>query len=266
MQGFNTYVRDGIVVDVNQNSTIDVVLKLGAETQTIEIQATAPVLATQDAVTGQELNRTFINDLPLVGRSVFDLAYLSPGIHQVSGGVTGGGIANNFISNGGRNATADILIDGVTTTNIEQESGIQIPLYTPSVDAVQEFKVQQSNFSAEIGFSGATVINMVTRSGTNSFHGSAYEFLRNNVLTANDWFNNASGLPLAARRYNLFGATVGGPIRKNRTFFFFDYEGLRDRQAHTLRAGVPSAAGRLGDFGELCGYAWCPFDALNLHQ
>ena len=261
MQGFNTYVRDGIVVDVNQNSTIDVVLKLGAETQTIEIQATAPVLATQDAVTGQELNRTFINDLPLVGRSVFDLAYLSPGIHQVSGGVTGGGIANNFISNGGRNATADILIDGVTTTNIEQESGIQIPLYTPSVDAVQEFKVQQSNFSAEIGFSGATVINMVTRSGTNSFHGSAYEFLRNNALTSNDWFNNASGLPLAARRYNLFGATVGGPIRKNRTFFFFDYEGLRDRQAHTLRAGVPSAAERLGDFGELCGYSGGTFDA-----
>src|SRR5438132_9401727 len=133
-------------------------------------------------------------------------------MHQVYGGVTGGGIANNFISNGGRNATADILIDGVTTTNIEQESGIQIPLYTPSVDAVEEFKVQQSNFSAEYGFSGATVINVITRSGTNTFHGSAYEFLRNDKLDANDWFNNFNGDPRQPLRQNNFGFTIGGPI------------------------------------------------------
>lgn len=259
--GFKTFIQDGITLDVSQNVTINVVLQVGAETQSVKVTAAAPVLSAQDAVTGQELNRIFINDLPLIERSVFDLAYLSPGITQVSGGVTGGGIANNFISNGGRNATADILIDGVTTTNIEQESGIQIPLYTPSIDSVQEFKVQQSNFSANVGFSGATVVNMVTRSGTNEFHGSAYDFLRNNVLTANDWFNNASGLDLAARRKNVFGATIGGPIRKDKTFFFFDYEGTRDRQAHTLRNGNPSAAERTGDFGELCGYAGGAFDA-----
>ncbi|PYV86287.1 MAG: hypothetical protein DMG05_20170, partial [Acidobacteria bacterium] len=253
IQGFNTHVQDGIVLNVNQNATIDVSLKLGAETQTVEVVAAAAILSTQDSVTGQELNRTFINDLPLLGRSVFDLAKLSPGITQVSGGYIGGGVANNFISNGGRNATADILMDGVSTTNFEQNSGIQTPLYTPSVDAVQEFKVQQSNFSAEVGFSGATVINLVTRSGTNAFHGSAYEFLRNNVLTANDWFSNASGGKLAARRYNLFGGTVGGPIKKDKTFFFFDYEGLRDTAARTFRAGVPSAAMRNGDFGEICG-------------
>jgi hypothetical protein len=262
--GFKTHVQDGITLAVDQNLTLDVVLQVGSALQSVKVTATPPVLSSQDAVTGQELNRTFINDLPLIQRSVFDLAYLSPGITQVSGGVTGGGIANNFISNGGRNATADILIDGVTTTNIEQESGIQIPLYTPSIDAVQEFKVQQSNFSADIGFSGATVVNMVTRSGTSEFHGSAYDFLRNNVLTANDWFNNASGLELAARRRNVFGATVGGPIRKGKTFFFFDYEGVRDRQAHTLRQGVPSALERTGDFGELCGYAGGTFDANGM--
>ena len=156
------------------------------------------------------------------------------------------------------------LIDGITTTNVEQESGIQIPLYTPSIDDVQEFKVQQSNFSAEIGFSGATVINMVTRSGTNSFHGSAYDFVRNNILTANDWFNDLSGLPLAARRRNVFGATIGGPIRKDKTFFFFDYEGTRDRQAHTLRGGVPNPFEKQGDFGELCGYAGGTFDTNGM--
>jgi hypothetical protein len=251
LAGFNTFVQDGIVLTVNQNATVDVSLQLGAETQTVEVVAAASVLSTQDAVTGQEVNRTFINDLPLLGRSVFDLAFLSPGVTQPAQNT--GGPTNNFISNGGRNATADILLDGVTTTNQEQNSGIQVPLYSPSVDEVQEFKVQQSNFSAESGLSGGTIINMVSRSGTNEFHGSAYEFLRNNALTANNWFNNESGVELAARRYNLFGATVGGPIKKDRTFFFFVYEGVRDRQAVTHSAGVPSDAMRNGDFGEICG-------------
>ena len=182
---------------------------------------------------------------------MFDLAFLSPGVTQPAQNT--GGPSNNFISNGGRNATADVLLDGVTTTNQEQNSGIQVPLYSPSVDEIQEFKVQQSNFSAESGLSGGTIVNMLSRSGTNEFHGSAYEFLRNNVLTANNWFNNASGTPLASRRYNLFGATVGGPIKKDRTFFFAVYEGVRDRQATTHTAGVPSAAMRNGDFGEICG-------------
>ena len=249
MQGFNTYVQDNIVLEVNQNLALDLALTLGAAAQTVEVQSAATALATQDAATGQELNRTLINDLPLLGRGVFDLALLAPGVHQREGGSGG---ANNFISNGSRNSTADILMDGVSATSFEQNSGILDPLYEPSVDSVQEFKIQQSNFSAEIGFSGATVINMVTRSGSNQFHGSAWEFLRNNVLTANNWFSNASDTPLPARRYNLFGGTVGGPIKKDKTFFFFNYEGLRDVNAGTYTAGVPSAAMRKGDFGELC--------------
>lgn len=249
--GFSTFVQDNIVLTVNQNGAVDVVLKVGRETQTIEVSATltAAVLATQDATTGQELDRSMINNLPLLGRGVFDLATLAPGVHQREGGSGG---ANNFISDGSRNSTADILMDGVSATSFEQNSGILDPLYTPSVDSVQEFKIQQSNFSAEMGFSGSTVINLVTRSGTNAFHGSAWEFLRNNILTANNWFSNANGVPLPARRYNLFGATFGGPIKKDKTFFFFSYEGTRDINAATFTAGVPSAAEREGDFGELC--------------
>jgi hypothetical protein len=248
-EGFNTYVQDNIILEVNQNLSADVTLTLGTSAQTVEVSAATAALAVKDAVTGQELNRTFVNDLPLLGRGVFDLAMLAPGVHQREDGSVGG---INFVSNGSRNSTSDILMDGVSATSFEQNSGILDPLYTPSVDAVQEFKIQQSNFSAEMGFSGSTIINMVTRSGTNAFHGSLYEFLRNNVLTANNWFSNASDTPLPARRYNLFGGTIGGPIKRDRTFFFFDYEGLRDVNAATYRAGVPSAAMRQGDFGELC--------------
>ena len=247
--GFSTAVRDNLVLEVNQNLGIDVPLQLGAATQRVEVEAAATALATQDAVTGQELNRTFINELPLLGRGVFDLASLAPGIHSSDGGGTGG---INFISNGSRSSTTDILMDGVSATSFEQNSGILDPLYEPSVDSVQEFKVQQSNFSAEIGFSGSTIINLVTRSGSNQFHGSGWEFLRNNRLTGNDWFSNANGGELSARRYNLFGLTVGGPIKKDKTFFFFSYEGLRDTSAGTYHSGVPSAAERTGDFGELC--------------
>src|SRR5579864_4260761 len=226
--GFRSEVQSDIVITVNQNLTLNFSLQVGSTTEAIEVTASAPTLSTEDAVTGQNLNRTFINDLPLVGRSVFDLAFLSPGINQPAGNSFGPNtMANNFISNGGRNATADILMDGVSTVGVEQNTAIVNPLYTPSVDAVQEFKVQQSNFSAEIGFSGGTVVNLVTRSGTNEFHGSAYDFLRNDKLNANNFFNNEAGVKIAPVRWNNFGGTVGGPIKKDRTFFFFDYEGTR---------------------------------------
>jgi hypothetical protein len=129
------------------------------------------------------------------------------------------------------------------------------------VDAVEEFTVQQTNFSAEYGFSGGTIVNMVTRSGSNQFHGSAYEFFRNQKLDANNWFNNQSGVPIAPLRNNNFGGTVGGPIKKDKTFFFFDYDGTRSRTATSSQFGVPSAAERTGNFGELCGYSGGSFDA-----
>src|SRR5947207_243338 len=257
--GFRYEVQSGIVIVVNQNLTLNVSLQVGTARETVEVSGQAPALATEDAVTGQNLNRTFINDLPLVGRSVFDLALLTPGINQPAGNTFGANtMANNWISDGSRNAQADILIDGVSTVGVEQNTAIVNPLYTPSVDAVQEFKVQQSNFSAEIGFSGATVVNVVTRSGTNDFHGSIYEFLRNDKLNANNFFDNANGIKIAPVRWNEFGVTVGGPIRKNRTFFFFDYEGSRTSSSVTKNAGVPSALERTGDFGELCGYQLDP--------
>jgi hypothetical protein len=257
---FQGQKKNSIEVAVNANLSVDFSLTVGAAQISVEVQASAVQLQTQDAVTGQVIDRKFINDLPLVGRSVLDLAYLTPGITEVDNDCRGC-MANNFTSNGSRNATADILLDGVSSTNFEQNSGILAPTYTPSVDAVEEFKVQQSNFSAEYGFTGATLVNVITRSGTNKFHGSLYEFLRNTVFDANDWFNKQSGGSRPVHRENDFGGTIGGPIIKNKTFFFFDYEGGRFQQFGSHFIGVPTAAERTGDFGELCTSKGFAFDA-----
>jgi hypothetical protein len=254
-QGFKTHVQEGVVLAVSQSSSIDVGLELGATAQSVEVVGTSPVLSTQDSAIGQDISRTFINDLPLLGRNVFNLALLAPGVSQAPNRTYGGNGSDyptNFVSNGSRNATAEILIDGVTTTTAEPNTGINSSLYQPSVDAVQEFKMEQGNLSADKGSSSDTQINMVMRSGTNAFHGSAWEYLRNDKLLANNWFNNRAGVGIPARRFNQFGATVGGPIFKDRTFFFFDYEGVRSLDATTASAGVPSAAMREGDFGEIC--------------
>jgi hypothetical protein len=261
--GFQPQEESGIAIDVNQNVAVNFAMKVGATTETVEITAAAPVLSTQDAVTGQLVDRRFINDLPLVSRSISDLAYLTPGVTEVDT-TCPGCTANNFISNGTRNATADILMDGVTVTNFEQNSGILFPLYTPSIEAVEEFVVQESNFSAEYGFTGSTIVNMIVRSGTNQYHGSGYDFLRNQKLDANNFFDNAAGVALPPLRRNNFGATVGGPIKHDKTFFFFDYDGTRSATLSTFQAGVPSALERTGNFGELCGYAGGTFNSNGM--
>jgi Carboxypeptidase regulatory-like domain len=280
-KGFQSQTQDGVKLDVSQNISVDFTLKVGAINDVVEVQANAVRLQTEDAVTGQVVNRKFVNDLPLVDRNFTNLAYLAPGVTETdapNSKNSQGGI--NFNSNGSRNATADVLIDGASATNFDQNSGIQNVPYTPSVDSVEEFKVEQTNFSAEYGFAGGTIINVVTRSGTNQFHGSAYEFFRNSVMDANEWFNNASGTKIAPLKRNDFGGTVGGPIRKDKTFFFFDYEGLRESaSAQSGFMGVPSLCERgdpsatcpagapaLGNFSELCMLQGGTFDSTGLCQ
>lgn len=260
---FQTQRKEGLSVSINQNMAVDFSLKVGMPTQTVAVQAAGVELQTQDAVTGQVVDRRFINDLPLIDRDVFNLAFLAPGV-TIADNQCVGCTATNFISNGSRNSTADVVIDGVTTSNFEQNSGVLAATYTPSVEAVEEFKVQQSNFSAEFGFTGASVVNVITRSGANDFHGSVYEFLRNDKLDANDWFANRNGDARAPLRRNNFGFTIGGPIKKNKTFFFFDYDGLRRHSFTSGRAGVPTELERTGNFGELCGFRGGTFDDAGL--
>jgi hypothetical protein len=264
--GFNPAERSNIVIEVAGNVNADITLQVASAGQSVTVnENSAPMLQTEDATTGQTLNRTFINNLPLINRAVYDLAFLAPGVSQATGTAygAGNGIGNNFVSDGERNAQSDILIDGISSTTYEQNTGFVTPLYTPSVDAVQEFRVQQTNFSAEIGFSAGTVVNVVTRSGSNQFHGSAYEFFRNTDLNANDYFSNASGSARPAYHWNDFGGTIGGPIKKDRLFFFFDYEGNKTVTPSAAHVGVPDAAERTGNFGELCGNAGGSFNSAG---
>jgi hypothetical protein len=264
MPGFEKIVRTGITLNVSENVRANLTLKVATTKQAIEVQAQTQKLETEDAVTGQVVNRRFINDLPLVDRYVLDFIELGPGMNNQSDANSVGDTGTNFISNGSRGASADILMDGASITNFEPNGGITAVTYSPSADAVEELKVQQTNFSAEYGFSGATVVNMITRSGTNSFHGSAYDFVRNNITDANNWFNNASGTPIPPVHRNNYGGTVGGPIFKNKTFFFFDWDGTRSSSMGTYTAGVPSNAERNGDFGELCAANGGTFDSNGL--
>lgn len=263
-QGFEKAVRTNVTLSVSENVTANLRLKVATAAESVEVLAQATTLQTEDAVTGQVINRRFINDLPLVNRYVLDLVALAPGVNQMSDQNSVGDTGTNFVSNGSRGASADILMDGASITNFEPNGGITQVTYTPSAEAVEEFKVQQTNFSAEYGFSGATVVNMITRSGSNSFHGSAYDFIRNKITDANNWFNNAYGVPLPPVHRNNYGGTVGGPIVRNKTFFFFDWDGTLSSNIGTNQAGVPSAAERQGNFGELCAANGGTFDATGL--
>jgi len=264
LEGFEKAVRTGITLNVSENATANLRLNVATARQAVEVEAQSQALQTEDAVTGQVINRRFINDLPLVDRYVLDFVMLAPGMNNQSDQNSVNDTGTNFISNGSRGASADILMDGASITNFEPNGGITNATYTPSPDAVEEFKVQQTNFSAEYGFSGASVVNMITRSGTNSFHGSGYDFIRNKITDANNWFNNENGVPLPAVHRNNYGGTVGGPIIKNKTFFFFDYNGTRSSDLSTHQAGVPSTAERSGDFGGLCAANGGKFDANGL--
>src|SRR5437762_5410529 len=182
--GFKTQRQDNVRIDVNQNASVDFSMAVGAFAEVVEVHAGAVELQTEDAETGQVVNRRFINDLPLLDRDVRSLTALAPGVTEMNDACQEPCIGTNFVSNGSRGATSDILLDGASTTNSEPNGGITSVTYLPSPEAVDEFKVQQTNFSAEYGFSGASVVNVIGRSGTNKFHGSAYEFLRDDSLDA----------------------------------------------------------------------------------
>ncbi|HEX3661672.1 MAG TPA: TonB-dependent receptor [Acidobacteriaceae bacterium] len=264
MSGFEKTERTNITLNVGENPTADITLRVAGSTQTVQVNSQEQHLHVEDATTGVVINRKFINDLPLVDRYVMDLAMLTPGVTEADDQCATNCTGTNFVSDGSRNSTADILMDGASVTNYEPNGGVTQATYTPSPEAVDEFRVEQSNFSAEYGFSGGSVVNMVTRSGTNNFHGSGYDFIRNTLTDANNWFNDQSGIPLPPVHRNNFGGTIGGPIIRNKTVFFFDYDGTRQSSAGTYQAGVPSDAERNGNFGELCAAQGGSFDGTGM--
>ena len=263
-KGFAKAISAKFKVDVNENATTNLTFRVAGASQTVEVAAQAQAIQTEDAETGQVVNRRFINDLPLVDRNVIALTSLAPGVTEMDDQCDATCTGTNFVSNGSRGSTADILTDGASVTNSEPNGGITAATYVPSPEAIEEFKVEQTNFSAEYGFSGASVVNMITRSGTNKFHGSAYDFFRDDSLDANNWFANRAGQAIPPLRRNNYGFTIGGPIIKSKTFFFFDYDSLRSSGLSTASGAVPTDLMRTGDFGEVCAAQGGAFDNTGL--
>jgi hypothetical protein len=232
---------------------LDFTLKIGSMTETVQVTGAAPLVESTTASMGQVLTAQSIVDLPLNQRNAYSLIFLAPG---VQGNVSFTYNSDNFSINGGRPGSTDILVDGIPSAPNLANPIVGIAVF-PSVDAVQEFKVQTNMYSAEFGRSGSGIINLIYKSGTNQFHGSAYEFLRNSDLDSNNFFSNKSGTPLPSFKRSQFGGSLGGPViishvyrGKDKTFFFVDYEGLRQGTATTLLTTVPTAAQRNGDFSQ----------------
>ncbi len=250
IQGFQTTTTHGVVVNVGENVVTDFTLKPGSVTETVEVTTAAPVLQSQDASVGQVIDAKNVNDLPLNGRNFTFLAQLAAGVNTPQADTRGNAASGAFAANGLRPAQNNYLLDGIDNNSdtVDFLNGTNF-VVLPPVDAVQEFKVQTSGFSAEYGRSGAAVLNATIKSGTNELHGAAWEFFRNDKLDAADFFENAGGRPKGELRQNQFGFTAGGPVvipkvfnGKNKVFFFGDYEGLRRVQGTILTGSVPTAA------------------------
>jgi hypothetical protein len=251
-KGFKALVQPNIVLRVGQQTDLDFQLQVGQLTETVEVTGAAPLLNTVSGALGSQVSRQYLINLPLEDRDIAELAYLTPGITEVAGcgiNCTGG---TNFASNGQRYATAEFRLDGSLVTTPEGgEGGSTSGRYMPSVEGLQEFTVQNNSFSAEYGSNGGTVVNIVTKSGTDKFHGSGWWFMRRPSLDANDFFSNASGTPIGQYAHDQYGGSIGGPIFKRKTFFFFDYERKRDNTANVINTSVPTMAERNGDFSQL---------------
>src|ERR1051326_5795919 len=253
-EGFKQVSQEGVHLEVNQTARIDFALQVGAVSETVEVKAQTPLLQSSASSIGQVIEGEAVADLPLNGRNFVSLALLSPGVTGVgfsATGTIGSGTrpddmrpGTELFSNGNREQSNNFMLDGVDN-NFRRNGLITL---RPSVEAVQEFKIQTNLFQAEQGRNPGATINVITKSGSNLFRGSAYEFVRNSRLDARNFFAKP-GSPKAQYQQNQFGASLGGPIRHDRLFFFADYEGFRKRQGTFASVNsVPALAERQGDF------------------
>ncbi len=253
LTGFKTYEQGPVTLQVNDNVTLNITLQVGDASERVVVTASAEALQTQTASVGQVVNTRTIEGLPLNVRDPLALIGLTPGVTFGANFGNGGGqeLGRNFFKSdfnvgGGRSGSQELLLDGAANTTPDVNRGV----INPPVDSVQEFKVQANSYDAEFGRTSGGVINVITKSGTNEFHGLVYDFERHSYIEANNWFNNAANIPNPSFKRHQFGANFGGPIIKNKTFFFADYEGLRQGFPVTFVTTVPTLAQRGGDFSQ----------------
>ncbi|PWT86345.1 MAG: hypothetical protein C5B56_12620, partial [Proteobacteria bacterium] len=248
---FASQERKGLILAVSQQATLDFRLTPGALTEQVTVSAQAPLLDTGDATLGTDVTNEYVRDIPLSNRSMFGLVFLAGGVTETAGQGTEDSYPSgtNFVSNGQRNATAEVRVDGALTSAPEQGEGATTNVYyQPSVEIVQEFKVENNSFSAEYGNNGGTVVNIVLKEGGNNFHGSGWWFGQRSALDANEFFRNANGIPNPDHVRDQYGFSLGGPIKKEKLFFFVDFEKIRQNDPVNIDAFVPTAAERSGDF------------------
>ncbi len=247
-KGFEKYVQQGISLDVNETATVNVHLKVGSETQEVQVNANAALIQSTVSSLGQTVEEQEILDLPLDGRNFAQLGVLQPGVVPLTPGLieAGGGLRDSqgYAVNGQRPESNNFMIDGADNVN-SVDAGYVLK---PPIDAIAEFRILTQNSNAEFGRSLGSTTNIITRAGSNQFHGALWEFFRNDAMDASDYFTHS----VQQLKQNQFGGTFGGPIVKDKTFFFGYYEGFRNRQGETDSATVPSQLERQGNFSELC--------------
>lgn len=266
-KGFREYIQNGLTVAPGETANLDITLTVGSQDEQVVVTADAELLNTSNANISENIGAKQLVDLPLNLRNVFGLATLNSSVSNTTNqqGLLGGGASSTdnadqdvsfFAFAGGFMGTSGFLLDGVWDTDPNWGATV----YVPSVDAVQEFKVQNNSFTAQYGWSSGNVINVVTKSGTNAFHGSAYEFYRNSVMDANLYFNNYNHLPRKDYNRNQYGFSAGGPLyipklyaQRNKTFLFGLYERLSLQTPLTVTQTVPTANFRTGNFQALLG-------------
>ncbi|MBL8176621.1 MAG: TonB-dependent receptor [Bryobacterales bacterium] len=242
--GFKRTVRSGVVLEIQQTAQLDLSLELGVTAETVDVTADAPLLATTEASQGQVINNKRIVDMPLNGRNYVQLALLSVGAVES----TSNSRFTTFSAAGQRSVQNNFMLDGIDNNNVQLAAqGRQAESVQPSVDAIQEFKISTNSFSAEYGRSTGAVVNASIKSGANEVHGTVFEFLRNEKLDAKNFFDSPASKRPPFKR-NQYGFSLGGPIVRNKTFFFGDYEWTDVRESRTANNTIPTLAMRAGDF------------------
>ena len=249
LQGFSRFARTGLTLQVAQVVRIDARLQTGNVTEAVEVAAATPLLQATNSSRGSVIDERKIVDLPLNGRDYNQLALLSPGVLPGTPRLASVNFKGVLNVNGNRTFNNVFLLDGVDNISYSNSfRGENVQLVQPSIEALQEFKIQTNAYSAEYGRSSGAVINATIKSGTNRLRGSVYEFMRNDALDANNFFSERLGAPKPERKRDQFGGAAGGPIVRNRTFWFADYEGLRDQEGIPRVRLVPTAAEKAGLF------------------
>jgi Carboxypeptidase regulatory-like domain/TonB dependent receptor len=247
-RGFQTYLQQGISLDVNETATVSVRLRVGSQTQQVKVTADADLVQSTVSSLGQTVMEREILDLPLDGRNFSRLGLLQPGVVPLTPGlVEAGGPARQgqaYAVDGQRPESNNFLIDGADNVNAV-DAGFVLK---PPIDSIAEFRILTHNANAEFGRNTGSTTNIITRSGANQLHGALWEFLRNDAMDASDYFTHQ----VRQLKQNQFGGTLGGPMVKDKTFFFGYYEGFRNRQGEPVSATVPSLPERQGDFSQLC--------------